>query len=61
MHVRFAPKADNSRSSRYVRLVPKAAVSNRSKAALFDHLVGELLEMQGNVEAKRLGGLKIDY
>jgi hypothetical protein len=54
-------KADIDRRGGHVRLVPKAAVSNRSKAALFDHLVGELLEMQGNVEAKRLGGLKIDY
>src|SRR5262245_66352562 len=27
----------------------------------FDHLVGELLEMQWHVEAERLGGLEIDH
>src|ERR1019366_6415027 len=26
----------------------------------FDHLIGELLKMQGHVEAKRLGGLEVD-
>jgi len=38
--VRFAQKQTNERLSRYVRLVPKAAVSNRSKAALFILLAG---------------------
>jgi hypothetical protein len=42
--------------------------SNRSAISLrqddscsFDHLVGELLEMQRHVEAERLGGLEIDH
>jgi hypothetical protein len=26
----------------------------------FDHLVGELLEVQGHVETERLGGLEVD-
>ena len=26
----------------------------------FDHLVGELLELQRNLEAERLGGLEVD-
>jgi hypothetical protein len=29
-------------------------------AQLFDYLVGQLLKMQGHVEAKRLGGLQVD-
>ena len=28
--------------------------------ALFDHLVGDLPEMQRDIEAERLGGLEID-
>src|SRR5262245_13428617 len=37
----LAHYADSSRTSREVREVPEAAVSNRSKTvALFDHLVG---------------------
>jgi hypothetical protein len=35
-------------------------VSNRSKATLFDHLVGKLLEMQGHLKAEGFGGLEID-
>jgi hypothetical protein len=31
-----------------------------SKPQLFDYLVGQLLKMQGHVEAKRLGGLQVD-
>jgi hypothetical protein len=29
--------------------------------SLFDHFVGELLEMQRHVEAQRFGGLHIDH
>jgi hypothetical protein len=46
------PKADISQTSRHVRFVPEADI-----AASFDHLVGALLELQGHVEAERLGGL----
>jgi hypothetical protein len=57
VHVRFTPKADKQPTRRHVRFVPKAAVSHRSKAALFDHLVGQLLKMQRHLETKRLGAL----
>src|SRR5262245_29218120 len=36
----FPPIADISGQCRHFRFVPKAAVSNRSKQPLFDHLVG---------------------
>ena len=35
-------------------------LSTRSKPQLVDDLVGQLLKMQGHVEAKRLGGLQVD-
>jgi hypothetical protein len=44
--------AARKRTSRDFRVVPRAEV-----AALFDHLVGALLKLQGHVEAKRLSGL----
>jgi hypothetical protein len=37
-----------------------AMCQKRKSPASFDHLVGELLEMQRHVEAQRLGGLEID-
>src|ERR1035437_9615794 len=40
--------------------VPIATDAPQQLASLFDHLVGELLELQGHVEAKRLCGLKVD-
>ena len=42
-------------------LPPKADITHRSeRSLLFDHLVGELQEMLGNVEPKRFCGLEID-
>jgi hypothetical protein len=35
-------------------------ILTRNVAGLFDHLVGELLELQGNVEAEPLGSFEID-
>jgi hypothetical protein len=49
------PKADSSRTSRYVRIVPKAEV-----AASFDHLVGQSKERRRYFGANCAGGLQID-
>src|SRR5262249_19088706 len=36
--------------------------SNRGKATpLFDHLLGDLLELRRHIEAKRLGGFHVDH
>src|SRR5262245_42375619 len=35
-------------------------IFTRNVAGLFDHLVGELLELQGDVEAEPLGSFEID-
>jgi hypothetical protein len=51
------PKADIDRRDGYVRFVPEAAVSNRSKTvALFDHLVGagEHLSTSRNYQSAHL-------
>ena len=37
-----------------------AIALTRSQSILFDHLVGEREQLRRNVEAERLGGLKID-
>jgi hypothetical protein len=56
----FPPKADMCGATSHVRFVPKADSCTAAKRSLFDHLVGDLLEMHGHVEAQRLGGLEID-
>jgi hypothetical protein len=33
----------------------------QQKGSLFDHLIGDLLEMQRHLEIQRLGGCHIDY
>jgi hypothetical protein len=53
----LTPKADLSRRDREVRLVPPPDLVYRSNCLLFDHFVGELLELQRNFEVKRLRGL----
>jgi len=40
------PKADIRCRDRHVRFVPKADISSAAKKALFDHLVGNLLQVQ---------------
>src|SRR5262249_36400434 len=49
-----------TKSRPYVRFVPQAVVSIRSKAALFDHLVGAGEQAIGHGEAQRFRGLEID-
>jgi hypothetical protein len=56
------PKADIARCHWHVRLVPKAAVSNRSKIAfLLDHLVGAGEQARRHFETNGLGGLEVDH
>jgi hypothetical protein len=48
------PKADMCGVASDVRFGPIEVMR-----ALFDHLVGALLKLQGYIEAKRFGGLKV--
>ena len=53
--------ADIIGAFRHFRVVPKAAVSNRSKADnLFDHLVGAGEQGRRDFEAERFGSLVIN-
>ena len=45
----------------YRRFVPKAAVSRRSKVALFDHLIGAHEHRRWNFEANRAGALEVNH
>ena len=47
------PKADMGELSRNVRLVPKADSCTAAKAPLFDHLVGEDIELRRDRYAQR--------
>jgi hypothetical protein len=51
------PIADMCGAARDVRFGPKADSCAATKRSLFDHFVGDLLEMHGHIEAQRLGGL----
>src|SRR5262249_40516871 len=54
-------KRTSERLPRYVRLVPKAAVSRRSKnGPLFDDLVGASKQRGWHSDAERLSGLEVD-
>ena len=55
--VRSYPDSDRNSDLR-ARLVK--CQSATSHWLLFNHLVGDLLEMQRHVEAHRLGGLEVD-
>ena len=54
------PNADIDQRHWNVRFVPKADIETNLVCQLFDHLVGDLLEMHRHVEAQRLGGLEVD-
>ena len=55
------PIADITAAQTNVRFVPKADILRcGKKGRSFDHFVGELQEMLGNVEPKRFCGLEID-
>jgi hypothetical protein len=56
----LSPKADMCSARAHVRFGPKADSCGAAKKALFDHLIGALLERQGHVEAERLRSLEID-
>jgi hypothetical protein len=44
----------------HVRKVPISGLIHRSKTRLFDHLVGELLQLQGHLKAERFGCREVD-
>ena len=50
------PSTDIVRSARQVRFVPTTEV-----AALFDHLLGELLKISWHIDANRPGSFKVDH
>src|SRR5262245_39763652 len=52
------PKADIDRRNSHVRFVPKADI--RIAANLFDHLVGDLLELDRHVETEHECRLRVD-
>src|SRR5262245_34788432 len=54
-------KRTKSRPCWYVRFVPQAVVSIRSKAALFDHRVGAGEERWWHVKTERLSCFQIDH
>jgi hypothetical protein len=58
--VRFAPESGHQPTRRGCPLSATSGLMQCSKPQLFDYLVGQLLKMQGHVEAKRLGGLQVD-
>jgi hypothetical protein len=55
------PKADMFSAVADVRYGPIADSCGATKKSLFDHLVGDLLEMYRYIETQRLGSLHIDY
>ena len=42
-------------------LCAKSGLMQCSKSSLFNHLVGQLLQMQGHIKAERLRGLEVDH
>ena len=57
----LAPKAEVHPRSCYVAQVPEPAVSNRSRAFLLDHLVGEREQFIGHGEAERFDCPEADH
>ena len=69
-HVRFGSKADICSAKEHVRFTPKADMCSatlmsalcqkRTSGHLFDHFVGALLQLQGQVDAESLSGPQVD-
>jgi hypothetical protein len=55
------PEADMPDVRRHVGEVPKSDLFNAINCSLFDQLVGEREHIVGDFDAKRLGGLDVDY
>jgi hypothetical protein len=58
--VGFTPESDRDRYVPDGRFVPLATKVQRSKKALFNHLVGACEQWGRHGKAERLGGFKID-
>ena len=70
-HVRFGSKADICSAKEHVRFTPEsghvrcktlmsALCQKRTSGHLFDHFVGALLQLQGQVDAESLSGPQVD-
>ena len=59
-NVRFTPKSGHCRATVGCLLCATSGCEQSQQVALFNHLVGALLEEQRNIEAERLGGLGVD-
>jgi hypothetical protein len=56
----FPPEADIERLRRHVRVVPQPDSCTAAKTQSFDHLIGQLLNVHGDIEAKHPGRLQVD-
>jgi hypothetical protein len=58
--VRFAPKATEFAWRRNVSRWAIRGLMHRSKKRLFDHIIGQLLQLQGQLKAERFGCREVD-
>ena len=59
-HVCSTPTTDICALSEHFRFVKQTGLMHRSKTQSFDHLIGQLLNVCGDIEAKHPGGLQVD-